>query len=592
MLKSIFIYLCVLFFLIGPDLFSNDDYFRAMQDEMYRSMEALKIDNMQKPYYIEYTLEVHRRNGVNGRLGKIYNSSKDSMFISLSVAVKVGDYKLDQTNFFDIGLNFFGSWDDEERYKNRSVPKELDYTALRRELWLSTDAAYKEATELYSKKEASLKSQIRKDTLWDFSKVTPAELVDTIKIPDFDIQYFEDLIKTSSNIFLDYPLIHQSEVGVHFNITTTYYLNSEGVKYVKNDFSSGVEIAAITQAEDGMPLSNYYYTLGWLPDDLPTKDSVLKAARETAITLNKLINAPVIDDTYTGPILFTEEAACEIFAQTFIPCLVAQRSGSQSRTGARISFGGVNTAIFQTKIGGRVLPEFLSLEAIPNANVYNGHKLFGGYKVDDQGITPQNLTIIKDGYLQTLFNDRIPIKRVEASNGHCRNNIPMASNIRVFADKKYQANEKELKSQLLKLCKQRDLPFGLIVKKVQNKNVYQGSIYRLSSFSNVEFFQFGSGRFMPVEVYKLYPNGEEELVRGANLVGLGTAAFKDIIKVGNTQYVHNYKDSGWRPGSRTSYKSQIISIIGQSFLLEDAEYQLIETNFSKPPLLNNPVGMK
>ena len=591
MLKLNIVFLFVLGMLISPNLLSNDNYFRAMQDEMDRSMKSLKIDNMQLPYYIEYVLEVKQKNNVDAQLGNLYKSVKDSVAILLSVSIRVGDYKYDQRNFIDVGLNFFGSFDDEENYASRRVPKELDYTALRRELWLATDAAYKEAAELYSKKEASLKSQIRKDTLWDFSKTAPIQLVDTIKIPDFDIQYFEDIAKATSSEFLNYSSIQRSKVVIYFEPTTTYYLNSEGTKYIKNDCISGVEVAAMSQAEDGSPLFNFYCALGWLPSDLPSKDSLVKATKETAIMLDKLINAPVIEDTYTGPILFMEQASCEAFAQTFLPCLTAQRSDAQSSS-VRIGFGGNNIAVFQTKIGGRVLPEFMSIEAIPNTNIYNGQKLFGGYKIDEQGVRPKDLTLVKKGYLQTLLSDRTPIKRIEESNGHCKGCVPMASNIKIDADKKYQASEKELKSQLLKLCKQRDLKYGLVVKKVQNSNVYNSQHYRVGS-GKLEYGRFGSGILMPVEVYKLYPDGREELIRGGNIVGLGTTAFKDIIKVGNTPYVLTYLENPrWKPGNDRRYTEQIISIVGQPFLLEDSEYQLIETNLPKPPMLSNPIGMK
>lgn len=590
-LKLNIVCLFVLGLLISPNLLSNDTYFRAMQDEMDRSMKSLKIDNMQSPYYIEYVLEVKHKNNVEAQLGNLYRSVKDSVFILLSVSIRVGDYKYDQRNFIDIGLNYFGTFDDEENYASRRVPKELDYIALRRELWLATDAAYKEAAELYSKKEASLKSQIRKDTLWDFSKTEPVQLVDTIKLPDFDIKYFEDVVKATSKEFLNYPSIQKSNVTIYFEPTTTYYLNSEGTQYVRNDCISGIEVAAMGQAEDGSPLSNFYCAFGWLPSDLPSSDSLIKATKEAAIILDKLANAPVIEDSYTGPILFIDQAACEAFSQSFLPCLTAQRTDAQSR-GMRIGFSGNNVAVFQTKIGGRVLPEFLSVDVIPNTNVYQGQKLFGGYKIDEQGVVPKNLTLVKNGYLQTLLSDRVPIKRVLESNGHCKGGVPMASNVKIDADKKYQASEKELKSQLLKLCKQRDLKYGLIVKKVHNRKIYNSRVSRIG-LGKLDNVQFGGGRFMPVEVYKLYPDGREELVRGGSIIGLGTSAFKDIIKVGNIPYVLTYLEYPiWKLGNDRQYSEQIISIIGQSFLLEDGEYQLIEGNLPKPPMLSNPVGMK
>jgi hypothetical protein len=50
--------------------------------------------------------------------------------------------------------------------------------------------------------------------------------------------------------------------------------------------------------------------------------------------------------------------------------------------------------------------------------------------------------------------------------------------------------------------------------------------------------------------------------------------------------------SGWNPSFRRSYNSQFISVISPSLLFEDAEYQMIESNLPKPPVLVNPIGMK
>lgn len=105
-------------------------------------------------------------------------------------------------------LGFFGSADDEESFRNRRVPIELDYTSLRRELWLATDACYKQSAELYAKKEAAIKNRLRTDTLPDFITLPGAVLADTARFARFDQRYFEALTKDMSAIFSQYPFIH------------------------------------------------------------------------------------------------------------------------------------------------------------------------------------------------------------------------------------------------------------------------------------------------------------------------------------------------------------------------------------------------
>ena len=559
----------------------SEEIFRAMQDEMNRSMNQLRLENLQKPYYMEYKISVKRNYKINGMLGQII-SVEDIPRTTLDVVIRVGDYKFDQKNFSDISL-IFGSSDGEERFSGREIPVELDYNTIRREFWLATDPAYKQAVEFYSKKEASLKNKIRRDTLWDFSHAKPIVFIDTTTIPAFNIENAKEIVKAASGVFNNYKSINLSSADLYFDVETSYFLNSEGTKYQKNDAITGIEIVAFSQAQDGMPLSNFYTTFAINPNDLPSKDSIVKATQEMAAVLENNINAPVLEDSYSGPILFINQAACEAFAQIFLTNFIAQRE--QISDG--ISFGDENrNKAFQNKIGGRVLPEFFSIEDLPNLKEFNKTKLIGNYKIDDDGIIPQDLLLVKDGYLKTLLSNRIPIKRIEQSNGRNRSGTTMFSNIKIDATQKYQTSEKELKNQIIKLCKQRDLPFGIIVKKIMNLNVIYTNLYGLSG-GLIE--TGGINKLVPLETYKIYSDGREELVRGGILAGMSVAAFKDIIRTGNTFFVYNMLQEPINPMGGGS--TNAVSIIGRSILFEDGELQTLDKNFKKPPFLENPIGL-
>ncbi|MDR0927968.1 MAG: hypothetical protein LBO69_09445 [Ignavibacteria bacterium] len=568
---------------------ADNDIFRAMQDELNRSMQQLKLDNLKRPYYIEYVLKIAHNNEVKASLGEITSITDNVPSITLSVMIRVGDYKFDQKNFVDIGLNFYGSFDEEETYSNRRIPKEIDYPSLRRELWLATDAAYKEATEIFSRKEAALKNQIRTDTLWDYAQIVPTNTVDTISIPVFDMNAAKTLAMEVSAIFRDFPTIAESKANYYSKTATTYYLNTEGVQYVKNSNYTGFEVGAFAQASDGMPLTNYYITVGSLPSDLPTKDSIKNAVVAVAGALNNSLHATVLDDSYSGPILITGEAACNLFAQAFLPAVTTQRDRTLADN-VGVSFGGDKSKAFQKKIGGRVLPTFLSIKDAPTLATYNGIKLFGHYKIDDEGVVPQDVDIVKDGYLTTLLSDRTPIKRVTESNGHSRSFAPTPSNIIITANKKSQATYADLKKQMLQLCKKRDLPYGIIVKRIQTEKISS----MLSSFNlSYDYSDRNVVKITPVEVYKVFPDGKEELIRGGQITGITPAAFKDIIKVGNKNnaltilqpYIMNINREAWGG-------VELVTIIGQDLLFEDAEFQVVDKNYKKPPYIANPLSEK
>ena len=245
--------------LINAENFSNQDkeILKAMEDEMQRSMDELYLESLERPYYIEYTITIAEPLVIGGSLGSIKDLSHNPR-ARLNVEVKVGDYEFDNTNFFDFGLNFFGSGDDEERFSGRPIALEPDYQNLRRELWLATDAAYKQAAEILSKKQAAIKNRIRRDTTHDFLKIEPSENYFISDNGQINVQKYKALVKRLSAVFMDYPQITISNVGFEYIPEKTYFLNSEGMKYIKNDYYTGLEIAAFTQAEDGMPLTDMY----------------------------------------------------------------------------------------------------------------------------------------------------------------------------------------------------------------------------------------------------------------------------------------------------------------------------------------------
>jgi hypothetical protein len=369
----------------------NEDIIKAMKDEINRSLENLSIEGLQSPYFIEYKYTELDAHSMRGQLGSV-EASNNNKTAFLSVNVRVGDYKFDNSNFFDVGLGFFGSSDDEEGFKRRTVSYNPSYDYLRREFWLATDAAYKQSAELYSKKLAVLKNRLRNDTTPDFSKLRDITSTRYLKeIPEFDYNYFENIIKNTSVVFKDYGDIFTSGVSVEYIPKRVYYVNSEGTEYIKDSYYTGFEIVAATQNKNGMPIFDHYITYSTSPENLPSYDSLISASKSIAKGIETKLKISQLDDFYVGPIIFNKQAAAELFVQSFLPKLIAQR---EPLTDGGFSSDNEN-AVFQRKIGGRVLPKFISLIDKPKLEMYGKSDLIGNYSIDDDGIAPQEVTIVK-----------------------------------------------------------------------------------------------------------------------------------------------------------------------------------------------------
>lgn len=564
---------------------TEQEIFRALQLEMQRSMRELRIGELPAPYHIEYLLQIRRTMSLHAVHGALEDIDSGTRAV-LSVRIRIGTPKFDNTNFFDVSLGFFGSSDDEEGYKNRLIPFELTSDVLRREVWLATDACYKQAVEIYSKKESTLKNRTRKDTTWDYrlaQQFNANDLRSNVYKPN--AAQLIDRAQRLSAIFREYPKIQASRVGIEVIPKETFYISSSGSRSHKIECNAGLEVIATTQASDGMPLAQTFATYARTPEEFPSFDSLRKSVTTVAEVLSNLVDAPTIE-AYSGPVLFEGQAAGTLIGQFFAPNLVAQRQP--------LSEGGFATnersMAFQNKIGARVLPEFISVNAEPLMPAFNGIPLTGHYLVDDEGVPAQNVELVRKGYLQTLLSSRVPTKRIDSSNGHQRGGGSMFSVVSVTClDGKKSRTPSDLKKHLLKLVKDRALPYGIIARLAMDQNLLFTGVFRQTG-SDLPISQ-GEGKLGLLRAYRVYPDGREELIRGVEAAGIAPSLFKDILAVSKQRTVHNFLAPSVVPSFISGGAAYVqASIITPDILIEDVEVRPLEGDMPKPPALVNPIA--
>lgn len=412
---------CILSFILllagSPIEAQESVLMRALKDELTRTTEKLQLEGMQKPYFVAYWVHETSSLGVAASLGGLLNRGESSFNRLLSVEVRVGDHNLDNTNFFDLsggGRSSFGSI--------RSLPLADDYKELRRQIWLATDSAYKQALDQFAKKRAVLQNRTRVEDVPDFSVEKPHRFTDDSAfepLPDAD--RVEKLAKDLSAVFKGIPDIFNSNVQANLRLGTTYYVNSEGSSFTRRTPAVSVGALAGTQAVDGTELEDFVVAHGRRWEDLPDREELAGRVRGMADRLVQRRKAEFVD-RYNGPVLFEGQAAAELVSQILVPRLLALPTPVTD--GPRfLSFGGLGAGQnnpFLDKLGARVLPRFLSIIDDPTVETHNRVSLLGGYKVDNDGVPAGETRVVERGILKTLLASRNPVSGVLNSTGNRR----------------------------------------------------------------------------------------------------------------------------------------------------------------------------
>jgi TldD protein len=575
----------------------NDQTLRAMHDEMERSKTRLELkipgtDQPVRPYYVEYRLLDLDFREISGEFGTLL-SSNHSRSRFMDVEARVGNYKLDSSNFIseDGFRGFIGS--------TGSVGIDRDYDSLRQDLWIATDQAFKEAVETYSRKQAYLSSLARQSDINDFSKADPVHLVEPLIMADWTNRNWDQEARDTSAALRAFPQIYESRVTYYLVYATEYLVTSEGTEIRTNRSFAAIESGMNALADDGTPINHFYATYAVHPADLPTPDAVRKSLNVTGSELMALRSAPPAPD-YTGPVLFEARAAAPLLAQILGPALNGARppvSFTPVMEQLLSGLGGKSDWI--TRIGARVLPASVTIVDDPSAKEFQGTPLLASYAVDDQGVRAQKVTLVESGTLKSELMSRRPGPDFDQSNGHGRSAFlsdarPTMSNL--FFTSKETMSPADLKKKFLDECRDQKLAYCLIVREMDNPTI---SLLHQDDFQTLLASYgggAGTGDRLPLVVYRVYPeDGREEIIRGARLIGINSRAIRNIAGIGTDNYVYNYMQSqingfaGTALGAFGSAQNGLpASIVAPSLLFEEIEVRGARGEPKRLPLVAPP----
>jgi TldD protein len=530
----------------------KDALLETMQHELQRATSSMAKSDP-APYYMSYTVTniqgtyMIASNGAISIVSPLERRQAD-------VIMRVGSAALDNTHNQSRPSGISSGW----------LPLADDPDATAHSLWDVTDREYQQASSAFLKVKTNKAVQsAEEDQSPDFSVEPPqTHLDESVPHVTFDTKAWEDRLRHVSGLFLKYPEVYGSGVIIQQEAERSYLATSEGTALIQPSAMTRMIIQADTRADDGMELIRVETFQAPSPADLPSDAVLEQKVTQIAEDLNNLRAAPLAEP-YAGPALLSGRAAAVFFHEVLGHRLEGhrQRSENEGQT-------------FTKKVGQKVLPTFLTVVDDPTLKELNGVKLAGTYAYDSEGDPAQRVIAVENGILGNFLMSRMPIQGFDHTNGHGRRQPGLMATGRqgnLIVSSTNTVKDSELWQRFLDEIKKQGKPYGLYFEDIEGG-------FTLTTRSLPQAFQV-----IPVMVYKVYPDGKKQLVRGVDIVGTPLLSLNNIVLTGDTQQVFN--------GVCGAESGQIpVAAAAPAMLFSEIEVQKRQKGTERPPILPPPVA--
>jgi hypothetical protein len=368
----------------------------------------------------------------------------------------------------------------------------------------------------------------------------------------------------------------------------TYLLTNEGTAIRYNDSLAWIYGRAEGQTPDGMIVRDAVTFQALDAATLPSEAEMRQRVAAVAEHVRSLAHAP-LGEAFSGPTLFEPEAAAQLFAQLLGDNLRSPRK-PLAEPGRNVNF---NPSELDTKIGSRILPDWMDIVDDPTQTAWQGKVLAGYYQFDLEGVPGKPVTVVEKGVLKSFLTTRQPIKSSAGSNGHAR----LAGNYgarnaaisNLFVKASQSESLAQLKQRLIDLCKQEGKPYGMLVRKLDYP--FSAGRGELQALAQTGAQSGGSARAIspPVLVYRVYPDGREELVRGLRFRGVSTRSLRDILAASKETVLFDYVNNG-APLALLGAGGLLAptAVIAPAVLFEEIEFDVPQEQLPKLPVVPPP----
>ncbi len=526
---------------------------QLLAEELTRSFKVLK---KQKPpiYYLSYTYTETDSQQLEVAEGGVAQEQQRQTN-TLQVMARAGSPKMDNTRTLKLDAdNFYvpfymmPAWSEGDG-------------AFKTALWRATQTAAERAQEDFSRVQIdSITSSKRADDSADFV-FPPKSFYCREEAPvSFDRERIKKMLVKASARVQGKPFVLYSTFVFTVKQGSRYFVDSVGSR-LKTPFvyvRLGYQLYGRTA--DGLDLTRGEFYDVLKESELPSEDAFLAAVEKSIQEMQVLSQAPEAEPM-TAPAILKNRAMA-----VFVHEVLGHRvEGHRQKDD---SFG----KTFTDKVGQPVVSPILTIVDDPTLAYFDGTPLRGFYEYDDEGVKSRPVTIVQDGVLKNFLMSSSPIHGFGSSNGHGRSqagrrSVARMGNTRVMASQ--TVPYEKLEEMLLAEIKRQGKPYGFIIEDLS------GGFTQTSTYGPQAF------KLEPTLVYRIYPDGRKEAVRGADMVGTPLVSFNKVLAAADDDAVFNGScgaESGWVP----------VSAIAPSVLLEALEIEKTGKSSFKPPVLLPP----
>ncbi|OGR51553.1 MAG: hypothetical protein A2049_12330 [Elusimicrobia bacterium GWA2_62_23] len=550
----------------SPAFSAQDQVLKAMTDEMRRTVTRLKMDNLDKPYFASYYVVDSSETAISAVFGALKEDSFNATRHA-SAELRVGTPAFDNSWYAGRDMNSFEPG-------LTALNEEDGYDAVRFSLWSLTDDVYKKSLERYSQKKAYQKKKNITELYGDLSPVKPGTyFADRKAVPALDAAAWRERIKALSAIFRKYPAIQWSQVRLSYTPRVVRFVNSEGAAYRYWWDKVNLDVSVNVQDKTGLKLSDEK-AMAWRSlAEVPPYET-LAAEVETFAGQMSALAAPAEAEVYLGPVLFEDQAAAEFLNQLFVGNVsFARQPWAEQEEWMKYY---INAGDLTKKLGMRVLPAFMDVSDDPARDSFNGTGLIGAYPIDNEGVIPAPLELVKNGKLVNFYMSRAPVKEFRTSNGHARGfagefPTPRPGSVFFSAQPEKRAPLDELKKKLLAVAADNGLDYAVIVRRLDAEQARKADALLAG----------------PVLAYKvLVKDGSETVLGGSDWTGVTFRALRDIMLVSDKDQVYNYFQAGPFYFNRGFVPASIVA--PAALLVQEMELKPTDAKPDRQPYLPHP----
>lgn len=549
---------------------------KALRDEIYRNLNKLESKDAGKPFFISYSYLKGSVTQASALLGAVL-SSDEYPVTDWTLRLMMGNYNINDENFEDR----YTQQDEKQEYQI-SAPMEADYWGIRKMYWWNTSNVFRSAAQNYKNKLAALKDkpiQSEEEKMPDYTQAAPIKRYIRNTTEEISKREAEVFVRNLSSVFKEHKDVHRSIASLYVYNATAYIINTEGTELMIPINLVYAYISASVYSEKGDDLGESITFFGNKFSDLPSVDSMKRAANTLANYLQELKNAEKVKENYTGPVLLHDDAAANLLASGLFAGntpLLAYRKPLVNDISKEMTPKDNNS--IESRMDKKIIAKDLSVKALPELKDYNGVKLLGSFDIDSEGIVPsKEINLVEKGILKGLLSGRVPSKKSQVSNGHNRIGISRGGFyssigpgiIEITSDN--AKSEAELKKQITELAQDNGLDYVFIIRPLFHGN---------NCYSPLNYYQYDIN------------TGKETLVRPMSVADISLNTLNKIDGAGKTIFVKNAIFQGENFSNDFSSRGLFTSFIVPSSLLVREIELMAPADYGNTdlPILENPVS--